>query len=108
MITTSKRAVKKLKDEMIQKCLNVGLGYRIIGKIPESGRTTLYMELDKEHSGDEVIMSDGIRLFLDPTNAALLKDYKLDFIDGPTSGFCLIKDKVKTSARSQTEKHEHV
>jgi Fe-S cluster assembly iron-binding protein IscA len=108
MITTSKRAAKKLKDEMVQKCLNVGLGYRIIGKIPESGRVMLYMELDKEHSGDEVIVSHGIRIFLDPTNAELLKDCELDFIDGPTGGFWLRNDKVKVLAGSQTGKSERV
>ncbi len=104
MITASKKAAQKLKDELIQKCLNVGLGYRIIGNIPESGRASLYMELDKEHSGDEVIITHGIRFFLDPANATLLKDCKLDYIDGPTGGFWLRNDKVEVSTGSQVEK----
>ena len=96
MITASDRAVEKLKDELIKKFLDVGLGYRITGKTYEPGCTTLTMELDKEQPGDEVVVSHGIKILIDHRDAALLRDYELDYQDGPTGGFCLKNGKGVT------------
>ncbi len=101
MMTASERAVEKLKDTLIQRYLDVGLGYRIIGSIPGSGHTTFNLELDKEHSGDKVVESLGIRIFMDPEKAVLLKDYELDYIDGPAGGFMLRNCRVKVAAGSR-------
>jgi Fe-S cluster assembly iron-binding protein IscA len=101
MMTASERAAEKLKDELIQRYLNVGLGYRIIGNIPESGHATFNLELDKEHSGDKVVESHGIRIFIDPENVVLLKDYELDYVDGPDGGFLLRNAKVKVATGSK-------
>lgn len=89
MITVSTRAARKLNDWLVQRCLDAGLGCRIIGCIPESSHGIFNLQFDKEHPGDKVVVSHGIRIFLDPANATQLKDYELDYLDGPTAGFCL-------------------
>jgi len=96
MMTASDRAVEKLKDELIKKFLDVGLGYRITGKTCEPGCITLTMELDKEQPSDEVVVSHGIKILIDHQDAALLIDYELDYIDGPNGSFCL-KNEKKTN-----------
>jgi len=90
-ITVSKRAVKKLKDELIQKCLSMGLGYRIADGSVESSQAIFNMMVDKEHPGDVVSISNGIKIFLDPEKAVLLKDYELDCLNENNCNFCLKK-----------------
>lgn len=105
MITASERAVEELKDGLIRKFLNEGLGYRIISHTYESGNATFSMELDKERSDDEVVASHGIRILLDPASAALLKDYELDYLDGPTGGFYLKNEKAAGDSQVRAKTH---
>ncbi len=89
MMSTSERAAQKLRDNLIQWCLDAGLGFRVVNGDDESGHPVFNIKLDKECPGDEVIVSHGIRIFLDPANAVLLKDHELDYLSEPTCGFCL-------------------
>lgn len=103
-LTASDKAAEKLKEHLIQRCLNVGLGYRVINNMAESGKDTFSMELDKEHPGDEVVVLNGIRIFLDPANAALLRDYELDYLDEPSGGFRLENKKVAAGVHVRKSK----
>lgn len=103
-LTASDKAAEKLKEDLIQRCLKVGLGYRVINNMAESGKDTFSMELDKEHPGDEVVVLNGIRIFLDPANAALLRDYELDYLDEPSGGFHLENKKVAAGVHVRKSK----
>jgi Fe-S cluster assembly iron-binding protein IscA len=89
MITASEKAVQRLEDYLIQKCFDAGLGFRVTNDSHEPGHAVLNIKLDYEHTGDEVITTHGIRILVDPTSAAVLKDCKLDYVDERTGGFCL-------------------
>jgi Fe-S cluster assembly iron-binding protein IscA len=92
---TSEKAIEKLKDEMINRVSHVGLGFRVYKDSAGEGSSRLALKLDNKCPDDETIESHGIRLFIDPFNAAQLKDLELDFIDGPTGGF-ILKNTKKT------------
>jgi Fe-S cluster assembly iron-binding protein IscA len=89
MITTSERAVEKLREQLINKCLEAGIGFRMDVNTDESGETTFSIRIDRQHQGDEVIEVDGIKIILDPASACQISDYQLDYQDDPDSGFFL-------------------
>jgi Fe-S cluster assembly iron-binding protein IscA len=91
---TSEKAVEKLKEEMVNRFSNFGFGFRVYQDLDGKGSSRLVLKLDKKSPHDETIESNGVCLFLDPTNSAQLKDLELDYIDGPTGGF-VIKDNKK-------------
>lgn len=101
MITVSDKAAEKLDEELIQRCLDAGLGFRVVNDNHEPGHTVFSIKLDKECPGDEVVTSHGIRIFLGPADAALLENCELDYLDEPTGGFCL-KNEVATGATQVT------
>jgi Fe-S cluster assembly iron-binding protein IscA len=92
---TSEKAIEKLKDELINRVSHVGLGFRVYKDSAGPGSSRLALKLDNKCPDDETIESHGIRLFIDPFNAAQLKNQELDFIDGPTGGF-ILKNTKKT------------
>jgi Fe-S cluster assembly iron-binding protein IscA len=95
MINVSTRAVDKLKEELVQKCLDAGIGFRIMVNTDESGKITSNMKFDRQHQGDMVIDLGGVKLFSDPTSVAHVRDYHLDYLDNPDGGFFLIKRAVE-------------
>ncbi len=96
-MTASDRAAEKLKDELLRRFLNTGLGYRVVVDTSAPEQTTIGVKLDNERPGDEVLASHGIRVFLDQLSADLLRDCELDYQDGPAGGFCLKKGKEVTA-----------
>lgn len=88
-MTTSDKAAEKLKEELLEKFVKNGLGYRVIYDTSALSQVTLSIKLDKESTGDTVMMSHGVKIILDQASADLLRDYELDYQDGPTGGFCL-------------------
>lgn len=88
MITATDRAVERLKDGLVQRCISVGLGYRVI-KDSETTGAKFTIKLDTAKPEDEVVMAYGIRIIIGPFEAALLKDVELDYSDKPGGGFCL-------------------
>ena len=48
---------------------------------------TVYILVDESKRGDEIVWLHGIKLLLDPKTAARLKDYQLDYCDGPDGTF---------------------
>ena len=92
-MTASDKAIKKLKDELVQRFFNTGLGYRVVADACAQNQATFGVKLDREHPGDEVLVSHDIRIFLDRVSADLLRDCELDYQDGDGGGFCLITGK---------------
>jgi Fe-S cluster assembly iron-binding protein IscA len=85
----SERAVEKLKEELVTRFSNQGIGFRVCQDLDSSGNSRLALKLDRKSPGDEAISVQGIQIILDPVNSKQLSDMELDFIDGPTGGFIL-------------------
>jgi len=79
----------RLREELTRKCLETGIGFRMVVGPAESGRTTFSIKLDRQRQGDEVIESNGVKVFWDPASAAQISDYQLDYQDEPDGGFFL-------------------
>lgn len=88
MITTQK-ATEKLKENLVKRCFDVGLGFRLISNGHGSSPQACSMKMDQKCPGDEVVEMGGIRIYLDPVSASEVKNYELDYIDEPGGGFCL-------------------
>ena len=95
MIQVSTRAADKLRDELIQKCLDAGIGFRIMVNTDDVGKVTSNMRFDRQRQGDMVIDLGGVKLFSDPTSVAHVKDYHLDYLDNPEGGFFLVKTAIE-------------
>jgi Fe-S cluster assembly iron-binding protein IscA len=91
MIHVSTRAVDKLKEELVQKCLDAGIGFRILVDADNKGKVTSTMKFDRQRQNDMVIDLGGVKLFSDQTSVAQVRDYHLDYLDNPEGGFFLIK-----------------
>lgn len=85
-MTTTERAIMKLKGILVQKCTDMGLGFRVIKDKDEAGYTIYDIKIDTEHPGDEIIKSNGIKILLDTETAAFLSDNELDYTEDPASG----------------------
>ncbi len=97
MIHVSTRAVNKLREELIQKCLDAGIGFRITVNNDELGKVTSSMRFDRQRQDDMVIDLGGVKLFSDPGSISQVKDYHLDYLDNPDGGFFLIKKAIEAS-----------
>jgi Fe-S cluster assembly iron-binding protein IscA len=91
MIQVSSRAVEKLREELVQKCLDAGIGFRIMVNTDETGKITSTMKFDRQRQDDLVIDLGGVKLFAEPINVSNMKDYHLDYLENPDGGFFLIK-----------------
>ena len=89
MVTISNKAAQRLREQLLHKCLETGIGFRILVDAGEPGKTTFSIKLDRQDQRDKVIDLGGVKVFLDPSSAARIRDYQLDYQDGPDSGFSL-------------------
>jgi len=89
MVSTSSKAAKRLREQLIHKCFEAGIGFRVLVNTAESGKATFSIKLDRQHRGDEVVESNGVKVFSDPASAAEISDYQLDCRDEPDGGFFL-------------------
>lgn len=89
MVNISNGAAMRLREELTRKCFNAGIGFRMVVDTTESGRTTFSIKLDRQRRGDEVMKSNGVKVFLDPASAARISKYQLDYQDEPDSRFFL-------------------
>jgi Fe-S cluster assembly iron-binding protein IscA len=99
MIHVSTRAVDKLKEELIQKCLDAGIGFRIMVDFDKEGKIVSNMRFDRQQQDDMVIDLGGVKLFSDRSSIAQVKDYHLDYLDNPDGGFFLIKRALEAKTR---------
>ena len=91
---TSKKAIEKLKEELVNRFTSNGLGFRVCQDLHEPSNPKLALKLDTENPNDETIKSNGVKLFLDQTSSSNLRDFELDYIDGPAGGFVLRDSKT--------------
>ena len=89
MVTASNKAAKQLREQLINKCFEAGIGFRMLVDAAKFGEATFSIKLDRQRRGDEVIESNGVKVFLDPASAARISDYQLDYQDEPDGGFIL-------------------
>jgi len=97
MVSVTSKAVLRLREQLVQKCFEAGIGFRMLVNASELGKTTFSIKVDRQHQEDEVIESNGVRVFLDPDSAAQISDFQLDYQDGADGGFYL---KTTQEARS--------
>ncbi len=97
MIHVSTRAVDRLREELVQKCLDAGIGFRIMVNTDEGGRITSSMKFDRQRQGDMVTDLGGVKIFSDPNSVAQVRDYHLDYLDNPDGGFFLIKRAIEAN-----------
>ena len=89
MVTTSNEAAKRLREELINKCFEAGVGFRVLVESSKSGQATFSIKVDRRHQEDKVIESSGVKIFLDPASAARISGYQLDYQDEANEGFSL-------------------
>ena len=89
MITINTKAAERLKEQLVHRCFETGIGFRMLVNAGESGEATFSIKLDRQHDGDKVIESGGVKLFLDAPSAARVGKCQLDYSDEPEGGFAL-------------------
>jgi Fe-S cluster assembly iron-binding protein IscA len=88
-ITMFSANTKDVNQQLIDRCYEFGLGFRVAGGTDENGRVVFNIKLDNKNIWDEVVDAYGVKIFLDPVSAVHLKDYELDCIDDEYKGFFL-------------------
>ena len=89
MVSISSKAVATLREQLIHKCYESGVGFRMLVSTNKSGKATFSIKLDRQHQGDEVIDLGSVKVFLNPSSAAQISDYQLDYQGEPAGGFFL-------------------
>ena len=89
MVTISNKAAQRLREQLLHKCLETGIGFRMLINAGEFGEATFSIKLDRQHEVDKVIDLDGVKVFLDPSITGQISEYQLDYRDDPDSGFFL-------------------
>ena len=88
-ISISTKAVARLREQIVKSCLEAGIGFRMDVSTDESGEATFSIRIDRQRHGDEVVESDGIKIFLDSASARQIRGYQLDYQDEPEGSFSL-------------------
>ena len=88
-IGISTKAVTQLREQIVNSCLEAGIGFRMDVSTDESGETTFSIRVDRQRQGDEVIESDSIKIFLDSASVRQIRGYQLDYQGEPGGGFFL-------------------
>jgi len=103
MVTASNRAVAKLREQLLDKLLDAGIGFRILVTTDGSGTATFSIKVDRQRKGDEVIDSGEVKLFLDQSSTARLGDFQLDYKDGPGDGFFFSTPQRRENGQDQVK-----
>ena len=90
-IGISTKAEEQLREQLINSCIDVGIGFRMEVSTDNTGEFTYSIRIDRQRQGDKVIDSDAIKVFLDLDSASQIKGYQLDYDNKPESGFFLSK-----------------
>jgi iron-sulfur cluster assembly protein len=91
MFNASGRAIEKLREQLVRKCYQANIGFRVDVNVDGAGKETFSIRLDHQHPEDKVIESDGIKILVDPSSALRISGYKLDYRDEADGGFSLNK-----------------
>ncbi|OGO39713.1 MAG: hypothetical protein A2147_05905 [Chloroflexi bacterium RBG_16_57_8] len=87
-MTTTERAAQKLKENLVRRFLDGGIGFRVISNGLDPSHEELSLKVDKASPTDTVMESHGIKILLDPDSASALGDCELDYNDD-SGGFFL-------------------
>jgi Fe-S cluster assembly iron-binding protein IscA len=96
MLTISKIAATKLQEHLVHKCIEAGIGFRVIVNTDENGRANVGIKLDRQHQEDEVVELGNVVVFLDSNTAIQIGEHQIDYLDEPDGGF-ILKDLSPTS-----------
>ena len=88
--------MQKLRDNLIGRCIDIGLGFRVVNDGYEPGQKAFSIKVDHQKPGDTVVEAHGIKIFLDATTAASLGDCELDYLGESAGGFYLKGRKLET------------
>ncbi len=90
MLRASLKAADKLKDALVARCKESGLGFRLQSLPPDIAPDNVIIKLDKIRPGDEVIIDNGIAIFTAENNIVKFTGCELDYCDDSSEpGFCL-------------------
>jgi Fe-S cluster assembly iron-binding protein IscA len=92
----TEKAAQKLKDNLLQRFLKTGVGFRIAKNDSKTEQTIIDIKMDHEQPGDKIIDSYGIKIFMDPVTASTLEDCELD-LDKPDT-LCVKRQKEVDSS----------
>lgn len=82
MITLTPTAATKVQD-LLQQRGTPGIGLRIGVRGGGCSGNSYYMEFcDAESPGDEILESNGVKLFVDLKSAVLLGGTEIDYVEG--------------------------
>jgi Fe-S cluster assembly iron-binding protein IscA len=89
MLTITGRAAEKLQHLFLNKCFETGMGFRLIPGSLGPGQDAFKIRLDRQHENDTIIDLCGVKLFVDSSSVAQLRNYQLDWLDKSDAGFYL-------------------
>jgi len=89
MVTISNKAAQRLREQLLHRCLETGIGFRMLINAGEPGKATFSIKLDRQDQRDKVIDLGGVKVFFDPSITGQISEYQLDYQDEPDSGFFL-------------------
>ncbi len=92
MIALESKAFEKLKQKLLESCLDAGIGYRILVTKKGSGEISCVLKLGTKNEGDQVIECDGMRIFLDPVSSLYMQNNDLKFLYISDGSFMLRDD----------------
>ncbi|HUV45549.1 MAG TPA: hypothetical protein VMW45_00565 [Dehalococcoidia bacterium] len=89
MVTISNKAAERLREKLLHRCSETGIGFRLLASTDESDRVAFSMKVDRQDQRDKVIDLGGVKVFFDPSFTGQISEYQLDYRDEPDSGFFL-------------------
>jgi iron-sulfur cluster assembly accessory protein len=92
MITVTDNAVKQLQSILAEEPGAGGKGLRIFVEHGGCAGLQYGMAMDERKDGDEVIVREGVRVFVDGESARYLSGSTLDFADGLSGAGFRIKN----------------
>jgi len=92
MLKTSLKAADKLKEALLERCKENGVGFRFQSLSPDDKINSIVIKLDKIKPDDEVMVENGVSIFTANINLSQFAGWELDYSDDPPDpGFCLKK-----------------
>jgi Fe-S cluster assembly iron-binding protein IscA len=85
-----------IRQEILERCFEFGVGFRVMGGTDDDGRTVFNIKLDNKEVGDDVVDAEGVKIFLDPVSAIHLKNFELDCAEGRKGFFLRERQAVKS------------
>jgi len=103
MLNVSFKAVEKLKDTLLERCVNNGLGFRLQSLSPDAEISDFVIRLDRMGLGDEVVINQGVIVFVANNGLGSLAGWELDYSEEPGLGFCFRKTDESLNSKEKKE-----